>query len=245
MDHAIADGWRVRVAVVAERIARDLELEGAVSRAVFPWLFDLGLLSLGTLRVRPVLVTEVPPSEPGGIVAAIEGHRRDGSTAVLLVPRGRATSTGLPTIEIARWTPPFDDLRAEIARAIGALHHVLAPARAPGRCLVVDEATGDVFVEGVHVELSDQERLFVATIAKSQKQGQHLTTVALANNLKVGSASASDSYPRVLKKRVIEAIESSVRAAGRLLPTTKKNKLFVGVTRPGGGYEIQVSFAIV
>jgi hypothetical protein len=100
-------------------------------------------------------------------------------------------------------------------------------------------------VEGVRVDLPEQQRLFVVTIAKSQKQREPLTTVALAAKLKGGHSPASDALPRVLKKRALEAIEASLRAAGRLLPATKKSKLFVAVTRPGGGYEIQVPFDIV
>lgn len=237
-----ARGSRVEMSALTGHIARELGLSGAPHLAA-PGLHDLGTRTINDQRVRVFLVAS-KPRDLAETHTAIENRRHDGSRPVLLVPAGHRALDGLLHIEWGVWCPPFDVIWPRIVKGLGLQGDDPWADAEPGMELLIHEGEQRIRFDGVDIALhGDQEFYFVLAVAK-QKRGKYLTTQKLAASF-TQNPSATPQAAYMAKKRVLQAIDASLRVASRIFPKAKRDRLFERRVAAGGGFEIRLPFQIL
>jgi hypothetical protein len=211
---ADTDAWRLLPEALVSEFSKALALEGAQGQLEQSGLWDAGILRVGEMRVRVLLVLHHPHDSFDSRVAALQ--RQYGEERVVLVhPVGVRLQTMHPCVDCDDLISPHSGTTVRFLRAAGV-------AEIPSRLLAGDvplaiaPATRTVLVFGRELDLPEGQFDLLLKLAELNKRGQKLTAKELATLLK-GKSASGDALRGVMKD-LRKRLEEAARESGKLKP---------------------------
>lgn len=193
--------------------------------------YDLGPISVGSVAVRPFLLTMPGAVEPRATMPMLAALAGEAKWIVVLPPGMSPDAWGLAT-PLRALLAPFR-LRTDIIRTLGLEHQVTALERADGQRLVVDTKRRTSWLDEVALFLSETEWELFAVLARATVQGQALLAEELAGTL------CDDAGNKDLVRQRVHALSTTVRgrlkAEGKASPESDK---LVRSIKKGEGYRL-------
>jgi hypothetical protein len=224
--------WRVDMRALGKRVARGLGLEGRVGVFERRGVIDLGALAIGATQARFFFLSRMP-IDPKALAERLRLRAMPGH-AVLLVPAGRKSRTGLPEVEVARAHGPYDGVVGAAARALGLAKEVspilLAPA---GTRVVVHLASRRVWFDGVLIHpLREQSYKMVEILAKLG--GASIGKKDLAEQISLANLDGAAAQAKHgLKLAILASFEREGRPvpadAEKIVETVRRGEVRIGV----------------
>lgn len=223
-------GLELDVVALLEGWHETLGLEGDI-RDMGGGLHLLGERSIDSLRCAVVALTRQPMVDAGQLGQMIRASVTSGATVGLVVPRGRASATGLPDVPSVRLALSQRQFWRDFLNVTGAADAASALWTAPlDARLVLDTGRHLVWLDGVALTLSDQLFQFLELLAAAK--GNPVTYEMIGGQL---SSNRDEPFARKVKDRLRKAIEAS-RATGG--PSLDMNEVVRTVR--GKGYALVV-----
>ncbi len=170
-------GYELNGQRLAELLRQELGCERSLCSLAIDGAYDLGALSVGSVRVRPFLLTRFAKD-----AAAVERHLA--AAAV----HDKWVSIHLPNANLDAWTSatalrritgPFGVLR-DIVTALHLEDQVSALERSQGETLVVDTVHHRAWLNGSPLNLSEAERMTLEALAIAFKSAKTVSASDLA-----------------------------------------------------------------
>ena len=161
------DGLELNVEQFRRHLRSLLDISGAsVPASNGQELLDLGVVEVGTQRLRLTYALRQPPSGAGDALRRLAAAAH----AVLLMPTGQPDSSELAKVVLDRPIPKRLQVVRDAVAACGLTESVSAVFTAPDLArLVVDSKSGSVWIDGVQIDgftLGTQPFRFVEMVAR-------------------------------------------------------------------------------
>lgn len=201
-------GLELDVEALVEMWRSTLGLEGLV-RDLGGGAYLLGERTIEHVRCAVVALTREPTIDVSQLGQRVRTYVST-ATVGIVVPRGRASGSGLADVQISRLAVPARDFWRDFLVATGATSQVPALWGAPPVArLVIDQTRNRVWLDGVELELSDHVFRFVEMLALAK--GNPVANETVEREL---SANREKGFARKLRDKLKNAIEASRDAGG-------------------------------
>lgn len=224
------NGWRLDAIQIASALAHALRIEGApIVRS--DEIIDLGRAQIGSVPVQ-VFFAHRQPATASSVLAEIVRPRPPAHRVAVLVPHGRALD-GCSVVPLRS----FRDTQRCFGILVEALElHAEVPAVefAPqGIRLVFDRERRQVWLDGLHLELTDGQFEFAVHVAIETLRQRPTATKELAG--RIGSGRAASDSGRHLKREFVQRVQEVFTRNGLSAPELPDDVLIRSAGR-GGGY---------
>lgn len=221
-------GYELNPRFLGELLRTELGCRHTLVDLPLAGVHDLGPLTIGTVQVRPILVTRFidDPAATERLLQNAVGSQE------------RFVTIHLPHTDVNRWTRAFPlagitapfRVRAGVIRVLRLEDEVPALELADGERLVVDVVNRATWLDEVPLQLTDADRATLMELTKAWKSGRRIPSKELSTLL--GGPTASGD----LGKQRVKALKTAIKNA--FAETGKEPPEVVQVTRRGEGYSL-------
>jgi hypothetical protein len=210
-------GMELDFAELTTQIAKGLSLAGGTCRLEHDGFADLGKRKLGGIEIRVFLMAREPTADRS-VVGRRIGQMAGTATPVVIVPPGLSAGTGLLEVEHLVPASGYEQVLRAIVTELGIESQVPAIDFAPRDVrLVVDEEFGKAWLDGAPLDaVKAGEQPFKLLAALAAAEGRSVARSALAKLL--SPARVDENGPKMVKRRLVNAIAASMKRAGKPVP---------------------------
>jgi hypothetical protein len=225
-------GYELDSRRLAELLRDELQCRLSLRELPFQGAYDLGPIDVGSVTVRPFLITAPSAASPRASLPSLEAIAGAKAKWIVILPPGTPPDEWVFATPLRALLPPFH-VRTDIIRTLGLEDQVTALERAGGARLVVDTQRHAAWLDSVLLNLSEAERHLLEELAQAAKQGQALRAGDLAHSL-LGDRENEDLV-RQRVKGLSETVRDRMEAEGR---SSAESKKLVKSFRKGEGYRL-------